>query len=116
MWNYTDKDYSMYYGKQLVVYFRSKKDAPLQIVSGKLNTITQPYHDICLSEVAISISDCNNHVIIICSNLIENIYLDISDRTKNAFNIIKPLILKKTNRDILFHISLFLTHDYIELQ
>ena len=115
MWDYIEKDYSIYYGKQVVVFYKYNMNDKLKSVCGKLKGIYKPYHDICFSEISILLNDKYNHTTLVCSNLIDKIFLDITKKTHNNFNIVKPYIEKKTNSDIIYNIMQFLEYDYIEI-
>ena len=91
MWNYKIVNYKKYYGKEVVIVYKYAINEPCLYIFGKLKCISEPIHDIYYTELTISVDDYRNHVSVICSNLIENVYLD---KTKTTFHV----IVKTVNR------------------
>tara|TARA_B100000424_G_scaffold202869_1_gene159954 strand:+ start:1062 stop:1475 length:414 start_codon:yes stop_codon:yes gene_type:complete len=105
-------NYRNFYGKNVIIYFKNKniyqhKDK----VMGKLLTITYPIKEGTSSIEIIHHQDFNNNSMItdiykmrpthiITSDLIKKIEIDITKQTHYNFYLVKKLIEKKTNKDI----------------
>lgn len=115
MWNYKDINYKIHYGKEVVIVYKYAINEPCLYIFGKLKCISEPIHDIQYTELTISVDDYRNHVSVICSNLIENVYLDKTKTTHESFYKVLPLLNKKLNRDCIYSIFQFLKKDYEEI-
>ena len=108
MWNHKIVNYKKYYGKNVAIVYKYATDEPSHYIFGKLKCIYEPIHDIQYTELTISVDDSLNHVSVICSNLIENVYLDKTKTTHESFYKILPLLNKKLNRDCIYSIFQFI--------
>jgi len=115
MWNHKIVNYKKYYGKNVAIVYKYATDEPSHYIFGKLKCIYEPIHDIQYTELTISVDDYLNHVSVICSNLIENVYLDKTKTTHESFYKILPLLNKKINRDCIYSIFQFIKKDYEEI-
>ena len=115
MWNHKIVNYKKYYGKNVAIVYKYATDEPSHYIFGKLKCIYEPIHDIQYTELTISVDDSLNHVSVICSNLIENVYLDKTKTTHESFYKILPLLNKKLNRDCIYSIFQFIKKDYEEI-
>ena len=102
MWNHKIVNYKKYYGKNIAIVYKYATDEPSHYIFGKLKCIYEPIHDIQYTELTISVDDSLNHISVICSNLIENVYLDKTKTTHESFYKILPLLNKKLNRDCIY--------------
>jgi hypothetical protein len=115
MWNHKIVNYKKYYGKNVAIVYKYATDEPSHYIFGKLKCIYEPIHDIQYTELTISVDDSLNHISVICSNLIENVYLDKSKTTRESFYKVLPLLNKKLNRDCIYSIFQFIKKDYEEI-